>query len=60
MPLFVTVVLDGVGAGAQPDADRYGDAESHTLAHVCAAAQPRLPHLNQLGLGRIVPGTPFG
>ena len=55
MPLFVTVVLDGVGAGAQPDADRYGDADSHTLAHVCAVARPRLPHLTQLGLGRIVP-----
>ena len=55
MPLFVTVVLDGVGAGAQPDADRYGDAGSHTLAHVCEVARPHLPHLTRLGLGRIVP-----
>lgn len=53
MSLFVTVVLDGVGVGAQPDADRYGDAGSHTLGHVCAVARPALPHLAQLGLGCI-------
>ena len=51
MSLFVTIVLDGVGVGAQPDADRYGDAGSHTLGHVCATAQPDLPHLAELGLG---------
>ena len=55
MPLFVTVVLDGVGAGAQPDSDRYGDAASHTLAHICDVARPHLPHLTRLGLGRIAP-----
>ena len=50
---FVTIVLDGVGIGAQPDADRYGDAGSHTLKHVCAAASPRLPNFERLGLGCI-------
>ena len=55
MPQFVTVVLDGVGIGAQPDADRYGDAGSNTLAHVCAAARPTLPNLTALGLGCIAP-----
>ncbi len=50
---FVTIVLDGVGVGAQPDADRYGDAGSHTLKHVCAASSLRLPHLERLGLGCI-------
>lgn len=53
--LFVTIILDGVGIGAQPDADRYGDVGSHTLGHVCAAAGPRLPHLTRLGLGCIAP-----
>jgi phosphopentomutase len=53
MSLFVTIVLDGVGIGAQPDADRYGDAGSNTLGHVCATARPDLPHLADLGLGRI-------
>lgn len=51
--LFVTIVLDGVGVGAQPDADQYGDAGSHTLAHVCEAARPDLPNLTRLGLGCI-------
>ena len=53
MSLFVTIVLDGVGIGAQPDADRYGDAGSHTLGHVCATARANLPHLADLGLGCI-------
>jgi phosphopentomutase len=53
--LFVTLILDGVGIGAQPDADRYGDAGSNTLGHVCAACRPTLPHLAELGLGCIQP-----
>ena len=53
--LFVTIVLDGVGIGAQPDAERYGDEGSHTLGHVCAAVRPSLPHLAELGLGCIAP-----
>ncbi len=53
--LFITVVLDGVGIGPQPDSALYGDADSHTLGHVCALARPRLPHLAGLGLGCITP-----
>ncbi len=55
--LFVTIVLDGVGIGAQPDAHLYGDEGCNTLAHVCAAARPHLPHLTRLGLGCITPLT---
>lgn len=55
--MFVTIVLDGVGIGAQPDAPRYGDEDADTLGHVCAAARPSLPHLASLGLGRIAPLT---
>jgi phosphopentomutase len=51
--MFVTIVLDGVGVGAQPDAADYGDAGSHTLGHVCAERRPALPNLARLGLGRI-------
>ncbi len=54
-PLFVTIVLDGVGIGAQPDAHRYGDSDSDTLGHVCASARPSLPNLGRLGLGCIRP-----
>lgn len=50
---FVSIVLDGVGIGAQPDAHRYGDEGSHTLKHVCAEAAPQLPNLQRLGLGCI-------
>ncbi len=53
--MFVTIILDGVGIGAQPDADAYGDVGSDTLAHVCAAAHPDLPNLTWLGLGCIAP-----
>ena len=53
VPLFVTIVLDGVGIGAQPDAEAYGDAGAHTLGHVCARVRPSLPHLTALGLGCI-------
>ncbi|MEM8556362.1 MAG: phosphopentomutase [Bacteroidota bacterium] len=52
-PLFVTIVLDGVGIGHAPDAARYGDADAHTLAHVCEVARPALPHLTRLGLGTL-------
>lgn len=60
MPLFVTIVLDGVGIGAQPDAAEYGDVGSHTLLHVCEAAAPHLPNLAALGLGTLadLPGVP--
>lgn len=53
--LFLTIVLDGVGIGEQPDAAVYGDVGSHTLAHVCKVARPHLPNLEKLGLGCIEP-----
>jgi phosphopentomutase len=51
--VFVTIILDGVGIGAAPDAADYGDTGSHTLGHVCSAERPHLPHLTRLGLGRL-------
>lgn len=53
MPLFVTIVLDGVGIGEQPDAGLYNDTGSDTLGHVCAAMKPSLPNLEKMGLGCI-------
>ncbi len=55
MPLFVTIVLDGVGIGAQPDAAEFGDAGADTLGHVCGVATPSLPNMARWGLGRIRP-----
>lgn len=55
------IVLDSVGIGALPDADKYGDEESNTLVH-CAKAVGglKLPNLAGLGLGNILylPGIP--
>jgi phosphopentomutase len=46
------VVLDGVGIGACPDQDRYGDAGSDTLGNVARAVGGlSLPNLQALGLG---------
>ena len=52
---FVYLVLDGVGAGALPDAAEYGDEEANTLGNVARVVDLRLPHLAALGLGNILP-----
>ncbi len=57
----ILVVLDGVGAGANPDAHSYGDDGASSLEH-CALAIGglALPNLGSIGLGNITPilGTP--
>jgi phosphopentomutase len=57
----VLVVLDGVGAGANPDAAIYGDDGASSLEH-CAQAIGglALPRLGKIGLGNVTPivGTP--
>ncbi len=51
---IILIVLDGVGIGALPDADKYGDQGAATLQHVAQAAGGlSLPHLEKLGLGNI-------
>jgi phosphopentomutase len=48
----IVLVLDGVGAGAAHDADRYGDRDSNTLGHVAElVGGASLPVLESLGLG---------
>lgn len=57
----IVVVLDGVGAGELPDADKYGDVGSNTLAHTAQAVGGlRLPHMERLGLGNVtaIDGVP--
>ncbi|MFL5823972.1 MAG: phosphopentomutase [Solirubrobacteraceae bacterium] len=50
------VVLDACGIGALPDAADYGDEGANTLEHVAEAVGGlRLPALEQLGLGSILP-----
>jgi phosphopentomutase len=51
----IVVVLDGVGVGALPDADRYGDAGADSLGNTARAIGGlRLPLMEDLGLGNIV------
>lgn len=52
----VIVVLDGVGIGAAPDADAYGDVGSNTLGNLARViGGMRLPNLERAGLGNIAP-----
>lgn len=52
----ILIVLDSVGIGAMPDAHLYGDEYSNTLGNVAdALGGLQLPHLENLGLGKIVP-----
>ena len=50
MKRVVLVVLDGVGCGAQPDAEKYGDVGANTLGHVYTQQNPDIPNLAELGL----------
>ena len=51
---IILIVLDGVGIGALPDAEKYGDQGAATLQHVAQAVGGlSLPHLERLGLGQV-------
>ena len=50
----IVIIIDGVGVGELPDADRYGDQGSNTLANMAdSIGGLELPHLDSLGLGKI-------
>lgn len=49
------VVLDSVGIGEAPDAEKFGDRGSHTLGHIAEKAGLTVPHMEELGLGTIEP-----
>ena len=51
----IVVVCDGLGVGAAPDAEEYGDAGSDTLGHVLASRAVKIPNLTRLGLGNLTP-----
>jgi phosphopentomutase len=46
----VVLVCDGLGVGAAPDADAYGDAGADTLGHALERHPVPLPNLESLGL----------
>lgn len=53
MSRAVLIVLDSVGAGALPDAGKYGDEGANTLGNTVKATGLRLPNLERMGLGAI-------
>ena len=56
MKNFFVIVLDGVGIGELPDADKYNDEESNTLCNIARAVGGlKLPNLESLGLGNVEP-----
>ena len=54
MKRVAVIVLDGVGAGFQYDAAKYGDEGANTLGNVMSLAHPNLPNLTDLGLLEIL------
>lgn len=52
----ILIVLDGVGVGELPDAAKYNDEGSNTLANTAKAVGGlKLPNLQKIGLGNIIP-----
>lgn len=49
------IIVDGLGVGAQEDAGEYGDTDMNTLAHVSEETGIRLPNLQKMGIGNIIP-----
>jgi len=50
------LVLDSLGVGAMPDADRFGDAGTNTLTHTARAVSGiALPNLAEIGLAHLTP-----
>lgn len=52
---ILLMVLDSVGIGEMPDADRYGDQGSDTLGHLFAYRPLRVPNLRRYGIANIKP-----
>lgn len=44
------LVLDSLGVGALPDADKFGDSGANTLLHIKESCALKTPNLDQLGL----------
>ena len=51
-----TIVIDSLGTGAMPDADRYGDEKADTLGHISEVVDEfRIPHMQSLGIANLHP-----
>ena len=62
---ILTIVIDSIGVGGAPDADKYNSDGADTLGHMAQwwvdnQGRPlTLPNMGRLGLGRVRPGKPF-
>ena len=53
---IAVIVLDGVGVGELPDAEKYGDVGSNSLANTARVMGGiDLPNMGEIGLGNITP-----
>lgn len=52
---IAVIVLDSVGIGALPDAEKFGDIGVHTLGNIAKVRGLQLPNLASLGLFNIEP-----
>ena len=51
---IAVIVLDSVGIGELPDAEKFGDLGSHTLGHIIERVPHiQIPNMQKLGLGNI-------
>ena len=58
MKRVVLIVLDGTGCGAQPDADKYGDAGADTFGHIWQhCGRIDMPNLLRIGWGNMPEGS---
>lgn len=53
MKRVFVIVLDSVGAGALPDANKFGDEGANTLLSVSHSEKFNIPNLRTLGIGNI-------
>ncbi len=54
MKRVILIVMDSLGVGAAPDADKYGDAGTNTFVHAAENTEGfSIPALSELGMGNI-------
>lgn len=53
--IFV-IVIDSLGIGEMPDAERFGDAGTNTLGHISESVDSfEIPNLQKLGTANLTP-----
>ncbi len=50
---IIVIVMDSVGAGGAPDAEKFGDKGADTYGHIDVCVPLAVPNLRRLGLGNV-------